>query len=78
MREPFFWEATALHYFSIIMAIGFNSPVFGAMSLITCVLIPGLTQAELIPGIRESMKAQAEVLRTQTYLNKEGYYENVQ
>jgi hypothetical protein len=75
--ETTFWTAILIYYTSLVGAI----TVQPAMIFVTAALfftIPGLTEAELIPGMRDSLQAQLEILETQMYLNKEGYYENLQ
>lgn len=64
MKEPLFWLAIALHYFSITVAAVFNIPVFTTISLFTFFLIPSLTETEIIPGMKQSLYAQIQVLKT--------------
>lgn len=71
--ETTFWTATLIYYTSLIGAI----TVQPAMIFVTIAIfftIPSLTEAELVPGLQTSMEAQVEILKTQMYLSREGYY----
>jgi len=71
--ETTFWTATLIYYASLIGAI----TVQPAMIFVTIAMfftIPGLTEAELVPGLQTSMEAQLEILKTQMHLSREGYY----
>lgn len=78
MKEPYFWEAAGIHYLSISAAAIFNDPFMTTVSLITFALIPSLTKTKMMVGLKESTEAQLETLKTQRWLNKKGYYENLQ
>lgn len=77
MEEPYFWINTAVYYILLIGAI--NGSIL-ALILMAPVLtrVQTSTDTELIPGMREIPDAQIEILKTQRYLDKKGYYENVQ
>lgn len=71
--ETTFWTAVTIYYAALYGAI----TVQPAMIFVTFALfftIPSLTQAEIMPGIRTSLNAQIEILETQRYLAKRGYY----
>lgn len=72
--ETSFWTSILIYYTSLAGAIT-TQP---AMIFVTAALfftVPSLTQTELIPGLRDSINAQLEILETQMYLNREGYYQ---
>lgn len=75
--ETAFWTAITIYYISLAGAITFQ-PAMIFVTIALFMTIPSLTEAELIPGMRESMATQTEILKTQMYLNREGYYENLQ
>ena len=77
MEKPHFWINTAIYYISIIGAIsGSKAALF--VTGILFLAIPHSTEAELIPGLRQSLSANIEVLKTQLYLDRTGYYEKIQ
>lgn len=79
MTKWFFWEATAVYYFSLSMAVAFTDPVFTTITGLLFFLIPSTTETELIPGLRQSLNTNIEILKTQRHLAQKGYYnENVQ
>jgi len=75
--ETTFWTAILIYYTSLVASI----TVQPAMFFVTAALFfttPSLTEAELIPGMRDSLNTQLEILETQMWLSREGYYENIQ
>lgn len=72
--ETTFWAAITIHYISLAAAITVN-PAIIFVTASTFYMIPSLTQTELIPGIRTTLEAQIEVLKTMQYLQGKGYYE---
>jgi hypothetical protein len=75
--ETTFWTAILIYYASLIGAI----TVQPAIIFVTAAIFfttPSLTEAELIPGMRDSLNTQLDILETQMWLSREGYYENIQ
>jgi len=69
-----FWEACATYYFTLSLGIALSDPVFLSIAGILFVLIPSVSNIELIPGVNTSIEAQLETLKTQMWLSREGYY----
>jgi len=72
--ETAFWTASTIHYTALAGAIMIE-PAMILVCFAMMAVIPSLTETELIPGLGDSLEAQIEILKTQFYLNKAGYYE---
>ncbi len=55
-----------------------GNPVFLGATILTLFSVISSARMELIPGMRANIEAQLEAVKTQKWLSKKGYYENLQ
>jgi|APHM01.1.fsa_nt_gi hypothetical protein len=70
---------TGIYYFFLsytVMTQG--NPVFLGATILTLFSVISSARMELIPGMRANIEAQLEAVKTQKWLSKKGYYENLQ